>query len=307
MDEACSKTDPLRTIARGLVALGAALAGLSAAVPAAAESVLFVGNSFTFGAYSPVWKYRATSVTDLNGGGVGGVPALFKLFSEEAGLTYQVSLVTNPGVGLDYHWEHNRQKINGAWDHVLLQSYSTLDAKRPGDPGLLIDYTSRFTGLLKARNPAADVELVATWSRPDMTYPDGAPWHGRPIFAMADDLQRGYVAAAGATPGVRGVVAVGEAFSRAVRDGLADANPYDGTDFGKVDLWAYDHYHASAFGYYLEALMIFGALTGKDPLSLGPRETAAVELGFSQQQTQALQKTAHDQLAATPPGRPPGG
>ena len=39
---------------------------------AAAETILFVGNSFTYGAYSPVWKYRAETVTDLNGTGVGG-------------------------------------------------------------------------------------------------------------------------------------------------------------------------------------------------------------------------------------------
>ena len=53
---------------------------LATAAPASAETMLFVGNSFTFGAYSPVWHYRAGSVTDLNGGGVGGVPALFKLY-----------------------------------------------------------------------------------------------------------------------------------------------------------------------------------------------------------------------------------
>ena len=34
------------------------------------ETILFVGNSFTFGADSPVWKYRSSSVTDLNRDGV---------------------------------------------------------------------------------------------------------------------------------------------------------------------------------------------------------------------------------------------
>src|ERR1700712_5721745 len=71
-----------------------AFAGLSLIASAtsamAAESVLFIGNSFTYGALSPVWKYRAASVTDLNGGGVGGVPALFKLFANEAKLDYDV-------------------------------------------------------------------------------------------------------------------------------------------------------------------------------------------------------------------------
>ena len=44
--------------------------------PTEAHSILFVGNSFTFGAGSPVRKYHPDQVTDLNGEGIGGVPAL---------------------------------------------------------------------------------------------------------------------------------------------------------------------------------------------------------------------------------------
>lgn len=276
----------------GLVA-ALAVGGLAHAQP---QTVLFVGNSFTFAAYSAVWRYRASTVTDLNQGGVGGVPALFKLFAREAGLDYQVSLVTNPGIGLDYHWAHNLAKIDQPWDHVILQSFSTLDAAKPGDPGLLIDYTGRFSKLLQARNPKVDIRLTATWSRPDKTYPDGTPWHDRGIFAMADDLERGYELAA-RTPGVTGVIPVGEAFNDAIRAGVADPNPYDGIAFGQVDLWAFDHYHASVYGYYLEALMVFGAVTGRDPASLGRLESAAAELGISPLQAEALQKVAHDELA----------
>jgi hypothetical protein len=76
------------------------------------------------------------------------------------------------------------------------------------------------------------------------------------------------------------------------------ANPYDGIAAGKVDLWTWDGYHASAYGYYLEALVVFGAITGEDPRSLGPGETAASELGFSPEQTRTMQQIAHDELAA---------
>ena len=61
------------------------------------RSILFVGNSFTFGAMSSVMTYRTGSVTDLNGDGMGGVPALFKRFADEAGLRYNVSLETAAG------------------------------------------------------------------------------------------------------------------------------------------------------------------------------------------------------------------
>ena len=94
------------------------------------------------------------------------------------------------------------------------------------------------------------------------------------------------------------MIPVGDAFARAVERGVADPNPYDGIAPDQVDLWAYDHYHGSIYGYYLEALMVFGRLTGRDPLSLGPRETSAIELGLSPAQASALQQIAHDELAA---------
>jgi hypothetical protein len=103
---------------------------------------------------------------------------------------------------------------------------------------------------------------------------------------------------AAASPYVRGVVPVGDAWNRAFAAGVADPNPYDGISAGQVDLWSWDNYHASAYGYYLEALMVFGRLTGRDPAALGPRETAAAELGISPAQAGALQKIAHDELAA---------
>jgi hypothetical protein len=282
----------MRCVLASAIALGAAVAPT-----VRADTILFVGNSFTYGANSPVWRYRASSVADLNGEGVGGVPALFKLFTQEAGLDWQVSLVTHPGAGLDWHWANSLSKIDRPWDHVVLQSYSTLDATKPGDPGLLIDDTGRFAKALHARNPKVDIRLDATWSRPDLTYAAPSPWRDKPIFAMADQLSCAYGRAARASPYVSGVIEVGEAFNRAIRAGVAAPNPYEGIAFGRFDLWAYDHYHASAYGYYLEALMMFGAVTGRDPRSLG-RETASDELGLSPEQTATLQQIAHDQLAA---------
>lgn len=46
-------------------------------------SILFIGNSFTFGSGSAVRFYRADTVTDLNEDGIGRVPALFKSFSDQ--------------------------------------------------------------------------------------------------------------------------------------------------------------------------------------------------------------------------------
>jgi hypothetical protein len=95
------------------------------------------------------------------------------------------------------------------------------------------------------------------------------------------------------------VLPVGEAWNRAFATGVADPNPYDGVAFGQVDLWSYDQYHASVAGYYLEALIVFGGITGVDPMTLGSRERAADELGLSAAQATSLQKVAHDQLSAS--------
>ena len=272
------------------------LAGLlalsPAAAPARADTILFVGNSFTFGADSPVWKYRASSVTDLNGDGVGGVPALFKLFTEQAGLDYQVSLETASARSLEWHWENKRVLIGRPWDHVVFQEYSTMDPDRHGNPAKLVIYSGKLATLFRVRNPKASISLTATWSRPDLTYPAGQHWSGQPITRMAEDVRRANELARHRNPAIGRVHPVGEAFSCAIAAGIADPNPYDGLSFGQVDLWAFDQYHASTAGYYLEALVVFAGVTGRDPRTLGRDETAANELGLSPDLAQRLQSVA---------------
>ena len=73
--------------------------GLSVAQAQSSTSVLFLGNSFTFGFGSPVRFYRPDTVTDLNNEGIGGVPALFKSFTDQAGLAHDVALETRGGAG----------------------------------------------------------------------------------------------------------------------------------------------------------------------------------------------------------------
>ena len=89
-----------------LALVGALVVALAGTGLAAGQSVLFVGNSFTFGSGSAVRFYRNDTVTDLNNEGIGGVPALFKSFTQQAGLDYDVALETRGGVGLDFHLEN---------------------------------------------------------------------------------------------------------------------------------------------------------------------------------------------------------
>jgi len=281
-------------------ALAVSVLALGGTAGAAGNSILFVGNSFTFAFGSPVRFYRADTVTDLNNEGIGGVPALFKSFTQQAGLDYDVALETRGGVGIDFHLENKMGVIaRRGWDTVVAHGYSMLDQQKPRDPAKLVDTSRQLADVLRARNPKVNLYLMATWSRADQVYQPKGAWAGQPIEAMGRDVRAAYDKAAVAA-GAK-VIPVGEAFNRAMQAGFADPNPYDGIDGGKVNLWTYDGYHASTYGYYLEALVTFGSVTGRDPRSLGDNECSGYELGLSPEQVHALQQIAFDQLAANGP------
>ena len=251
-----------------------------------------------------VKPFGASTVTDLNGTSIGGVPALFKSFAVEAGLNYTVSLETVPGVGLDYHYANKLSLIDKPWDDVVLQSYSTLDATHPGNPASLITYSALLANALHAQNPGVNILLDSTWSRADQTYLPTGHWYGQPIDAMEKDVQAGYEAAKANSPLISTVIPVGAAWNLAIQSGFADPDPYDGITPGQVDLWAPEGYHASVFGYYLEALTEFGDITGLDPRTLGPGELTAAQLGITSAQAVALQDFADAELVASVPEPP---
>lgn len=270
--------------------------------PSRPTSILFIGNSFTYGDPAgdlpQVQEFRPHTVNDLNGTGIGGVPALLKAMTEQAGLDFAVSLETEPSVGVDFHYTSRHHLIDRPWDIVLLQSYSTLDEDNPGNPDKLIRYSHLLAEIFHRQNSAVDVRLTATWSRADQTWLDTGAWHGHAIDRMALDVRRAYDAACAASALIRGVIPVGQAWNRAFANGVATANPYESLQHGQVNLWAPDAYHGSKYGYYLEALVLFGYITGHDPRSFGGADTVAGELGIAAATASALQAIAAAQLAA---------
>jgi len=271
---------------------------VSGSAVAAGPSVLFIGNSFLFGSGSAVRFYRADTVTDLNHEGIGGVPALFKSFAQQSGLDFDVALETRGGSGLDFHLANKLTEIGSRpWDNVVMHGFSLLDAEKPRDPAKLIATSTQMAELLRGKNPKVNIFLISTWPRADNVYPEKGAWHGQSVEVMGKDVRAAYDQAAKGA-GIKTVIPVGESWLRAMQSGVADSNPYDGIEAGKLNLWTYDSYHASTHGYYLQALMIFGTLTGKDPRSLGDSECSAYELGMSRAETKALQQVAFDQLGS---------
>ncbi|MEO7244813.1 MAG: hypothetical protein ABIX12_06670 [Rubrivivax sp.] len=190
-------------------------------------------------------------------------------------------------------------------------------------------------------NASADTQvfLTQTWARPDMvfphlstvadanypTVPDGRPIVDtrNPLFpdgfpdtlyydateglaAMTADLRTGFYGKAVANPGIAGVAPVGDAFQRALDQGVAKSGDfYDAAGVytvagpgDRLNLWWDDYLHASKHGSYLSALVLFGTLTGIDPRSFGVHEQAAAELGITGADANRLQRVASETLAA---------
>ncbi len=136
----------------------AAAAAFCLATTAEADPVriLFVGNSYTFGRLDPVMRYNAANVHDLTAGFAainasgtnafephpwGGVPGIFKQFTTEVGLDYDVSIsarnaATLRGQFLDSansDWKLRENVASQRWDDVVLQEQS--DAVLPAGRG----------------------------------------------------------------------------------------------------------------------------------------------------------------------------
>ena len=158
---------------------------------------------------------------------------LFKSFTAQAGLDYDVALETRGGAGFEFHLENKLGVIGRRpWDKVVMQGQSMLDLDKPGDA------TKRSPRAVNLRTSCAaairnvDLYLMATWSRADQTYPNKGAWFGQPIEAMARDVRAGIDKAAAAAS-VKTVIPVGEAWTRAMEAGVADRNPYDGIEPGR--------------------------------------------------------------------------
>jgi hypothetical protein len=139
-------------LAASSLALGCALAA-----QAAQQSVLFVGNSYTFGRADPVMSYNAANVRDLtmpmwvnNPSGSnafephpwGGVAGIFKQFTVQAGQDWDVALSTRNAASLRGHflntnpagWDLRGNIGSQTWSKVVLQEQS--DEALPKQPGL---------------------------------------------------------------------------------------------------------------------------------------------------------------------------
>ena len=149
------------------LALLAFAAAAAAAAQAAPQSILFVGNSYTFGRVDPVMSYNTAKVDDMTRprpdlpdpnftetAGTrlwephpwGGVPGIFKQLADQAGIDVDVSLSTRNAASLRGHflntanadWDLRGNIAKKKWDIVVLQEQS--DAALPKGRGANANY-----------------------------------------------------------------------------------------------------------------------------------------------------------------------
>lgn len=265
----------------------------------------------------------------------GGVAGIFKALADQAQVPTVVKHSLRGGATLRGHvlnlnpagWDLRANLMSERWDVVVLQGNSTEAlARAGGNPPQFRAYVDKLQQIVQIgnaqsyrerdlypggsnnvrtippnpyANPLAAVYLYQTWARPDLTYPVGEPYSGEPLETMTAELADGYAAAAVQNGRITGVVPVGQAFLRAVQEGVAMRDPYN-PEPRLLDLWwEEDQFHSSVNGSYLSALVMFGALTRVDPASFGANEQAAADLGISARDAFALQRVASAQLQAS--------
>ncbi len=149
------------------IAAFAASSAAIAAPPPPPLSILFVGNSYTFGRVDPVMSYNTANVddmtrprpndpdpnfTDTTGTRAwephpwGGVPGVFKQLAEQAGVEFDVSMSARNAASLRGHflntanadWDLRGNIAKKKWDIVVLQEQS--DAALPPGRGANANY-----------------------------------------------------------------------------------------------------------------------------------------------------------------------
>ncbi|MBL8379379.1 MAG: PEP-CTERM sorting domain-containing protein [Burkholderiales bacterium] len=181
--------------------------------------------------------------------------------------------------------------------------------------------TTRNLGVNSNFDPNTKIYLQETWARPDLINSPGAktlnpvtalatydlstpaPSYFSSLEEMTEQMRLGMLSVRDyadddGTTGIAGIVPTGQAFLRAVQDGVATRNMYapDALTDGLIDLWFNDGTHPSKWGSYLSALTLFGSITGLDPQSLGYYEQAARDLGIDPGDAYRLQQVAAVQL-----------
>ena len=241
--------------------------------------------------------YRADTVTDLNHEGIGGVPALFKSFTQQSGLDYDVSLETRGGSGLDFHLARSWRIGSRPWDTVVMHGFSLLDAAEAAR-SREADCHQQADGGVPARQESQgralpDLDLGARRQRLS-----GERRVARPDRRGDDEDVRAAYDQAAKAAGVKTVIPVGEIVAARDADRRRRSESlrrHRGGQAQSLDLRLVSRQHArllpAGAGDLRDADRARSALARR-------QRVLGYELGMSRAEVRALQQVAFDQIAA---------
>ena len=224
-------------------------------------SVLFVGDSYTHGRYTPVRPFNAMTPgepweapqvidenygqtgprAELEPGPWGGIPGIFSELALQMKLNYKVHISAISATSLEKLYQFAPEVIAQAgWQAVVLQELSikplprSLTMNRLSDPPGFWASVKTIEQAVHAVAPAASVYLYETWPNGDLAHQLAGDttqpgFHQKYLKALADlgDANLASFQCAAQRDGkVAGVAPAGEAWRSAWNEGLANPDPY---------------------------------------------------------------------------------
>ncbi|HKV53449.1 MAG TPA: hypothetical protein VJN94_02300 [Candidatus Binataceae bacterium] len=237
-------------------------------------SVLFVGDSYTHGRYTPVRTFNAQipgqpwappQVIDENFGQTGdrqespaesgpwgGIPGIFTELAQQMYLSYEVHIEAISATSLAKNYNAASDVIERAgWQAVVLQELSakplprSLTNSQLSNPPAFWASVQTIEQAVHAVAPKAQVFLYGTWVAAnlakaiagDTSQPDFDEKYMSALDHLLDTNLASYRCAAQLDGKVAGVAPVGEAWRRAWNDGLANPDPFQSSPSALPLLW----------------------------------------------------------------------
>ena len=228
----------------------------------ALQHILFVGDSFTHGRYSPVRPYNSGGTqnatigsplvfdenygqtgarAELEPGPWGGIPGIFAEFAVEVGLNYDVHIEAISETSLAKNFDAASGVVaQSKWNAVVLQELSekplpsSLTMSSISDPAAFCSSVQTIEQGVHSVASSAKVYLYETWPRADLaktlagdpTNPGFTGSYLSDLTSLGNANHNAYYSAALHDSEIAAVVPAGEAWQSAWDQGVANPNPY---------------------------------------------------------------------------------
>jgi hypothetical protein len=246
----------------GLASCGGGGGGSSPSHAPGVQHILFVGDSFTHGRYSPVRPYNSGGTqsattgsafvvdenygqtgarAELEPGPWGGIPGIFAEFAVEKGLNYDVHIEAISETSLAKNFAAASAVIEQPkWNTVVLQELSevplpySLTMSNISSPKSFCASVQTIEQAVHNVASRANVYLYEPWARADLAQtlagdPSVSGFTGAYLSALGtltDANHNAYYSAAEHDGAINAVAPAGEAWRMAWNQGVANADPY---------------------------------------------------------------------------------